>query len=373
MWRTRFSLRSGFVGELLSVSTPQVTVNVVSESAFTAKGHGVHSSFVDSLDALRAVPGLDVVANSTRQTDVTHLHTVGPASVLALARAKSSVVTAHITVDSLAGSVVGGHLLAPLWHCYLRWFYNRADVVLSLNRWQESELRRDGVVSEIVVLKPGIHRLALPSRAQARAQLGFGDDEQIVLSVGQVQPRKAVMAFRRAATDLPQAHFVWVGGFPFGPLTAHYRRMRGLVRRAPNNVTHVGQLRRSTVQLYLAAADVYFHPSWQEHAPVAVFEAAAAGLPLVLRDIECYRHLYPGRYLPATDASFSTQIGRLLTEPELYRKMATRSEAIAHIYSSSHAAADLAALYKRLDSQRRTGSSSAPGGSRWPSRSMQPE
>ena len=329
----------------------RVTVNVVSESAFTVKGHGVHSAFVDSLAALRAVPSLSVVANSRARTDVTHLHTVGPASVLALRRAKTSVVTAHITAESLAGSVAGGRLLAPLWRRYLRWFYNHADVVLSLNGCQESELRRDGVISEIVASPTVQPSLVLQSRAQARASLGIREDERIVLTVGQVQPRKAVTAFHRTAAALPEARFFWVGGFPFGPLTARYGQMRRLVRSSPGNVTHFGQLRRETVQLFYSAADVYFHPSHQEHAPVAVLEAATTGLPLVLRDIDCYRNLYPGRYLAATESSFVTQIRRLLAEPQLYKKMAVRSAEIAASQSSAQIAENLATLYRSLANQ----------------------
>ncbi|GLZ37624.1 glycosyltransferase [Actinokineospora sp. NBRC 105648] len=336
----------------MTVENPPITVNVVSESAFTVQGHGVHSAFADSVDALGTLSDLSVVTNGLRQADVTHIHTVGPVSLAALLRANSSVVTAHITADSLVGSVIGGQLLASLFRPYLRWFYNRADVVLSLNGGQVAELRREGVTSEIIVLRTGISPRVLPSRTQARAMLGIGDKECIVLSVGQVQPRKAVNSFHHAATEVPEACFLWVGGFPFGPLTADYRKMRELVRSGPGNVTHLGQLPRATVQLYYAAADVYFHPSHQEHAPISVLEAASAGLPLVLRDIDCYRHLYPGLYLAATDASFTTQIRRLLTKPTLYLEMVRRSGEIASLHSSSQAANELADFYQELIDKR---------------------
>ncbi|MFI5563351.1 glycosyltransferase family 4 protein [Amycolatopsis japonica] len=320
----------------------------MSESAFTVKGHGVHSAFVDSLAALRTVPSLSVTANSIARTDVSHIHTVGPVSLLALQRANASVVTAHITAESLVDSIVGGRLFAPLWRQYLRWVYNRADVVVSLSRSQEAGLRRDGVISEIVIIRHVLPSFTLPTRTQARAALGIREDEKIILSVGQVQPRKAVNSFHRAAEDLTDVRFFWIGGSPFGSLTARYWKMRRLIRSCPHNVTHLGQLRRDTVQLFYAAADVYFHPSHQEHAPVAVLEAAAAGLPLVLRDIDCYRDLYPGHYLAATDESFATQIRQLLINPSLYGEMTARSAEIKARYSSAEVAVDLANIYQRL-------------------------
>jgi 1,2-diacylglycerol-3-alpha-glucose alpha-1,2-galactosyltransferase len=188
----------------------------------------------------------------------------------------------------------------------------------------------------------------MTSRTQARKLLGIGDDERVVVSVGQIQPRKAPSTFHRTAATLPDVRFIWVGGFPFGPLTASYRQMRDLIRRRPANVVHTGALPRRRVQLYYAAADVYLQPSHQEHAPVAVLEAAAAGLPLVLRDIDCYQRLFPGRYLGADDASFGDHVRRLLTEPTLRRTMASHALALAEDYTRSRSALHLAEVYRRL-------------------------
>jgi 1,2-diacylglycerol-3-alpha-glucose alpha-1,2-galactosyltransferase len=326
----------------------RVSVNVYSESNFTVKGHGVHSVYSDSVQALRERQDIDVLSNSIRRASVVHLHTVGPVSALLLGLSKRSVVTAHITPESLPGSVVGGLLLGRLWREYLSWFYNCADVVLSLHNVQEGELRRGGVRSRIVTVAPGILRRKLPSRGQARSLLGISSDEQVVLSVGQVQPRKAVRAFHRTAAALPNVRFIWVGGFPFGPLTANYREMRTLIRQSPHNVIHAGQMSRDNVGLYYAAADVYFHPSHQEHAPIAVLEAAAAGLPLILRDLECYRSLYPGRYLAATERSFTTQVKRLLADRRLCRLMAGHATALADLHSIGKSAAELANIYQEL-------------------------
>ena len=329
-------------------NTPRVSVNVISESAFTVQGHGVHSAFVDTVQALKQVPDIDLVVNSLRRTDLVHLHTVGPISALALASSNRSVVTAHITADSLSGSVLGGRNLRPAWRRYLASFYNRADAVITLSRAHEAELRRDGVVSQIVSIPPGVARAELPSRRQSRLLLGIDKKDAVVLTVGQVQPRKAVHDFHQTAAAMPDVRFIWVGGFPFGSLTSEYRAMRSLVKSRPSNVAHVGQISRASVRMYYAAADIYFHPSHQEHAPVAVFEAAAAKLPLVLRDLEPYRQLYPGRYVPATEATFVAHVRRLLTDGELYRTMTDHAEVIEATYSSHRFAARLSDVYRFL-------------------------
>lgn len=325
-----------------------ISVNVISESAFTVRGHGVHSAFVDTVQALKRLPDIDLVVNSPRRADIVHLHTVGPMSAAALAYSSHSVVTAHITADSLSGSVLGGRKLRPAWRRYLASFYNRADATISLSRAHEAELRRDGVLGRIVMVSPGVAHADLLSRTRSRRLLGIGEKETVVLSVGQVQPRKAVHDFHRVAAAMPDVRFIWVGGFPFGPLTAEYRQMRSLVKNCANNVTHTGQVPRPAVRMYYAAADVYFHPSHQEHAPVAVFEAAAAKLPLVLRDLETYRQLFPGLYMPSTEGSFVAHLRRLLADGQLFRTMGGHAEAIGATYSSHRSAIELADVYRSL-------------------------
>lgn len=330
----------------MKAAAASIRVKIFSESQFTVKGHGVHSAFVDIAEALREAPDVDLISGSVRRANVTHLHTVGPISLLLLWRSKRSVVTAHITAESLADSLMGGKRLAHLWRRYLTWFYNRADIVLALNDDQEGVLRRAGVRTDIVVVSPMVRPQTLPSRASARALLGIRESEQVVLSVGQVQPRKAVAEFHRTAAELPDVRFIWVGGFPFGLLTARYWEMRRLIRKCPDNVTHVGQLPRNDVFPYYAAADIYLHPSHQENAPVAVLEAAAAGLPLVLRDISCYRQLYPNHYLTGTDGSFGGQVQRLLSEPNLHQAMSDRARTLIDSHSMRRSSRELAAVYK---------------------------
>jgi 1,2-diacylglycerol-3-alpha-glucose alpha-1,2-galactosyltransferase len=321
-------------------------VNVVSESAFTVQGHGVHSVFTDNTAALRDIPYLDVVTNRLTRGRVTHAHTVGPFAALALSLSLRKVVTAHLTPESLADSLLGGHAAASLARRYLRRFYDNADVVVALSGHQCEELRAMGLTSDIQVIPNSMAVFPEVSRADARRQLGIGTDEQVVVSVGQVQPRKGVRAFHECAAAMPDVRFVWVGGFPFGRLTAEYASMVDHVRAGASNVRHVGQMPRERVHLYYRAADLYFHPSHQEHAPVAVLEAAAAGLPLVLRDLECYRALYRSSYLAGP--GFIEPIRTLFEDHALRAEMSRRSEHMAESHRPDVAGHALAELYRSL-------------------------
>src|SRR5689334_20283862 len=83
-------------------------VNVVSESAFTVQGHGVHTAFTETVDALRDYTDWEVAANGRERADVVHIHTVGPYSLARLLWWRGAkVVSAHVTPDSFVGSLVG--------------------------------------------------------------------------------------------------------------------------------------------------------------------------------------------------------------------------------------------------------------------------
>jgi 1,2-diacylglycerol-3-alpha-glucose alpha-1,2-galactosyltransferase len=326
-------------------------VNIFSESSYTVAGHGVHSVYEDNLQALRGASGLKVMSSIFKRADVVHLHTVGPMSLILMRyAAPRRVVTAHLTPGSLAGSLIGGRLFASQIEKYLRWFYNQADVVIALSEHQGEELKLMGVTSAISVVPNGAPcpTARTPTRLEAKNLLSVPQDKQVVLSVGQLQPRKGVSVFYETASGMPDTLFVWVGGFPFGLLTSHYLKMRRMLRNPPNNVRHTGQLRRDEVLAYYAASDAYFHPSHHELGPMAVLEAATHGLPLVLRDLACYRQAFRDGYSAGTDRTFEQQIREILGSRALRDRMSGTALNLAREYSADRTARALIDVYKQL-------------------------
>jgi 1,2-diacylglycerol-3-alpha-glucose alpha-1,2-galactosyltransferase len=111
-----------------------VRVTQVSESEFTVQGHGVHTAYKELTNALKKRDDVEVVVNQYTQTDITHIHTVGLYSLRHLLFSPSKkVVSAHIVPESLVGSLVGVKLWLPLAKLYLRWFYNRADLLFAVS------------------------------------------------------------------------------------------------------------------------------------------------------------------------------------------------------------------------------------------------
>lgn len=75
----------------------------------------------------------------------------------------------------------------------------------------------------------------------------------------------------------------------------------------------------SEMPMMYAAADLFLFPSYQENCPLAPLEAAAAGLPVVFRDIAEYDSLFKGTYLNAKSTQeFIDVTISLLNDPNFY-------------------------------------------------------
>jgi 1,2-diacylglycerol-3-alpha-glucose alpha-1,2-galactosyltransferase len=170
----------------------------------------------------------------------------------------------------------------------------------------------------------------------------------VVVSCAQIQPRKRFDLFCEAAKALPEARFIWIGGIPFKMLGADYSHMQKLVDEKPKNVTVTGVIEHDDVRRYLQAADVFFLPSEQENHPMAVLEAAGAGLPVVLRDIPEYDDTFKDDAIRGTDDTFVGLIDRLRTDDTFRKQAIIGSRGIAQRFDSTSGGRQLIDAYKSV-------------------------
>ena len=328
----------------------KLKVNVISESAFTVQGHGVHTAYTETLEMLGRYTTCDVRPNTNRPADIIHLHTVGPYAAYKLLFGRGAkVVSAHVTPDSFVGSLVGAKMWYRLAKAYLCWFYNRAQAVLAVSGEVEQELKVMGVTKPVYLVPNTINtqhfRNDSARKAAARAALGIAADQFVVLGNGQVQPRKRLDCFVAAAKALPEITFVWVGGMPFKKLAAQSAEMHELMDHPPANVTFTGTIPREAVVDYFVAADLFFLPSNQETFGIVIVEAAAAGLPVLLRDLAQYRETFGDGYERGNDSDFTDIVEKFSTDAAYHRKWQQASRAIAERYDAKAGAAQLLQVY----------------------------
>jgi 1,2-diacylglycerol-3-alpha-glucose alpha-1,2-galactosyltransferase len=336
----------------------KIRVNIVSESDTTVQGHGVHTAYIEQASALERRSDVTLIRgrfNKRLDVDIIHLHTIGPQVWSKLLQpGPKKVVSAHVVPASLVGSIVLANYWLPLARWYMKWFYRRADKVLAVSETVAGILHEDLKVPEdkIEVFHNTIdmqrYRGTNDEKRKARKQLGFKQDDFLVLGNGQVQPRKRLDVFVRMARELPHVQFVWVGGIPFKQLGADYASMRRLMENVPSNLRITGVIPHGKVRDYLLAANVFCLPAEQENHPMCVLEAAGAELPIILRDIPEYDDTFGSDAIRCKDGEFTNAVVTLQKDKKVYKAQQQKSRAIAQRFDSAHAAERLVHIYQHL-------------------------
>jgi glycosyltransferase involved in cell wall biosynthesis len=119
----------------------------------------------------------------------------------------------------------------------------------------------------------------------------------------------------------------------------------------------VGILDEAGIAARLAARPIYVSAATFEPFGLSVLEAAAAGCPLVLSDIDTFRELWTGAALlvPANDPdAYAAAIGRIRTDPGLAQHLGEAARLRAGRYTPDAMAGAMAAIYAGLlgDRQR---------------------
>ena len=332
----------------------RLTVNMISESEFTVQGHGVHTAYKEITDALRKRKDVDIEVNTDRPADIIHIQTMGLYSFRRLIKkGGKKVVSAHLVPDSFVGSIKGAKYWKPLSKMWLKFFYRKADLVLACSGMVAEELINDMNVPKTKVFYNTIdmsrYKHTAAEKKTARKKLGLKDGDFVVMGNGQVQPRKRLDVLIKAAKQMPDVKFFWVGGIPFKNLGADYGAMQRMMKNAPDNLIITGVIPLDDVRDYYVAADIFVLPSVQENHPMCVLEAAGAELPIVLRDIPQYDDTFKGDAIMAkTDDEFLDLIDMLHRDKQAYSEAQRGAKRIAKKFDSSAGAERLVEFYRSL-------------------------
>jgi len=196
-------------------------------------------------------------------------------------------------------------------------------------------------------------------REEARAALGADSDTFLILTVGEVFPRKNQELLVRTVPSLLAA-----GMKPLvllvGKVHDDYRRVLEphLTDPRVNAAVHLaGQ--RSDIPDLLGAADVFCLPSRSEVMPIALLESMAQGLPVVATDVggvaELVRDGRDGIITPSGDLPrLTAALLRMWQEPETRRCMShTGREHVAEVYAPEVCLPAVEECYRRAIARRR--------------------
>lgn len=172
----------------------------------------------------------------------------------------------------------------------------------------------------------------LPPRGHLRTRLGIAADCQLLLFLGRLHPKKGFdLLFPAFARLDPKTILVVVGPGDEGYLR-HLHAEAARLSIAPR-VRFVGMLRGADKLAAFVDADLFVLPSYQENFGIAVAEALAAGLPVVISDqvnIQAdVKAAGAGGVVPTDVAALAVELGRWLSDAELRRTAGAKARAFA--------------------------------------------
>jgi glycosyltransferase involved in cell wall biosynthesis len=169
--------------------------------------------------------------------------------------------------------------------------------------------------------------------------------------VGTLAPHKGcdilIRAFRNLPSGLDATLDIYGNLERFKPFVGGLRRLAGDDRR----INFAGPFSREEVGDVLSRMDVLVVPSrWYENGPGVIFEAFAAGIPVVATDLggmsEFVKHKENGLLFGLEDArDLAHQLGRLVEEPGLLERLRTGIEPVKTVQENVD---ELEALYRGL-------------------------
>lgn len=168
------------------------------------------------------------------------------------------------------------------------WMMKYAARIIATSEAESNELSPYADKRKIVIRRNGIepsHFEKLPDGSLFRAKHDIGDQQRLILFLGRISPIKnleqLISAFKIA--DLKNARMVLVGPM-LEQEYAHRLQAHIAELQLTQQVSLLGPLYEKEKLAAFAAADLFVLPSLNESFGIAVAEAVAAGIPVLLTD-----------------------------------------------------------------------------------------
>jgi glycosyltransferase involved in cell wall biosynthesis len=236
-----------------------------------------------------------------------------------------------------------------------RWLADRILFVSETHRRETAHLDRLG--SRTVVLHNPLDLDQYAGGHSVRPAVGLQDDDIVLLTVGQIEPRKgidvALEVMRRLAPACSRLRLLVAGPVKSGH-DAFAEAVMAQARIPPlaGKVQFLGG--RSDIPDLLASADIFFLASHHETFGLVVGEAMAASLPVVTTDVggipEVVGEPDAAVMLPVGDLdAFTAAVERLVREADERRALGARGRrSVEQRFGRAAFARDLEAIYREL-------------------------
>ncbi len=230
--------------------------------------------------------------------DLAHINTYFLNSIriakLCKREGKPVVMHAHSTKEDFENSFIGSNLAAPFFKEWLKYAYQRGDIIVTPSAYSRELLLSYHIKKEIKVVSNGIdlnhYQRSLIDPTAFRQKYGLTQTQPVVVSVGLWIKRKGILDFLALAKRMPEITFFWFGRteeqlVPF--------KIREAIKHKPANVVMPGYVQPEELREAYVGADLFLFPTYEETEGIVLLEAMALKTPAIVRDIPIYEEWLP--------------------------------------------------------------------------------
>ena len=238
--------------------------------------------------------GCEVVRHIDTETKAVHLNTVFPDSVIEALIAKickkTVIYYGHSTMEDFRYSFKGSNFFAPLFREWIKFCYNKGDVILTPTEYSRRLLLSYGIRKPVIALSNGIDvRKFVPDvekRKIFRRKYHLAEEKKVILSVGHYIERKGILEFIEMARKMPEVQFLWFGYT--NPKLIPVKVQKAL-ETAPANIRFPGYVTPKELRYAYQGCDLFCFMSHEETEGIVVLEALSCEIPVLVRDIPVYK------------------------------------------------------------------------------------
>jgi 1,2-diacylglycerol-3-alpha-glucose alpha-1,2-glucosyltransferase len=255
---------------------------------------GIGRALVHQKKALE-LAGVDYTLNfDDNDYDVVHINTLFFDSYKKLKKCKKKglkvIVHGHSTVEDFKYSFRVWRLIAPIYNHLILRMYKKADVIITPTEYSKSLIQAyKGVNCPVYAISNGImlddYKYDESMALKFDDYFKFDKNKKIVICAGLYFERKGIRDFFEIARKMPDVTFIW-----FGHLNKTLTQLKILraIKKRPKNVLMPGYVDIKVLRGAFHRANCFLFLSHEENEGIAVLEAMASRLPVIVRDIPVF-------------------------------------------------------------------------------------
>ena len=312
-------------------------------------GTGVLSSYKNQM-AILANRKIQFTED-TRDKDynIIHINLMAPLALYYIKRdrrkGRKIISYAHNTPEDFKNVFRFSNLVEPLFKKFLVYMHNRVDIVICPSEYTKSLMDKHGIKTPLIAMSNAVDtkKYALDEKKRIAGRKKYNLKNVTVFSVGLVLPRKSPNTIIKIAEKFPESDFVWFGKIYSGLLA------KKLPKKLPGNIQFTGFV--DDIQEAFSSGDIFVFPSFEENEGMVILEAAAAGKPIVVRDIPAYEGwLKHGEncFKAKNEQEFEKYVGMLIGDEKLREKMGRQALKLAQNNSLQKIGERLEKIYSNL-------------------------